>query len=112
MAAATLLELDAGLPGGLINGSGNTQHARTLAFTTLVLLQVFNIFNSRSDEQSAFVNLFQNHWLWIAVGVAIPNVQRHERRNPTRSIPNKAGWAAGNDLDRFEQSPTILYATA
>jgi Ca2+-transporting ATPase len=71
MAAATLLVLDAGLPGGLINGSGNTQYARTLAFTTLVLLQMFNVFNSRSDEHSAFVNLFQNRWLWLAVGVSI-----------------------------------------
>jgi Ca2+-transporting ATPase len=71
MAAATLLVLDAGLPGGLIDGSGDTHYAQTLAFTTLVLLQMFNIFNSRSGEQSALVNLFQNHWLWISVGGSI-----------------------------------------
>lgn len=71
MAAATLLVMDAGLPGGLIEGSGTTRHAQTLAFTTLMLLQMFNIFNSRSDEQSAFVNLFQNGWLWMAVGASL-----------------------------------------
>ena len=71
MAAGTLLVLDAGLPGGLIDGSGDMRYAQTLAFTTLVLYQMFNIFNSRSDEQSAFANLFRNHWLWIAVGASL-----------------------------------------
>jgi Ca2+-transporting ATPase len=71
MSAGTLLVLNAGLPGGLIDGPGGMHHAQTLAFTTLVLFQMFNIFNSRSDEQSAFVNLFRNHWLWIAIGVSI-----------------------------------------
>jgi Ca2+-transporting ATPase len=71
MAAGTLLVLDADLPGGLIEGSGDMDHARTMAFTTLMLFQMFNIFNSRSDERSAFVNLFQNRWLWLAVGVSL-----------------------------------------
>jgi len=68
MATATLLMLDAGLPGGLIDRPGNMRYAQTLAFTTLVLLQLFNIFNSRSDEQSAFVKPFRNPWLLVAVG--------------------------------------------
>jgi Ca2+-transporting ATPase len=71
MAVATLLMLDAGLPGGLIDRPGDMRYAQTLAFTTLMLLQMFNIFNSRSDEQSAFVNLFRNSWLWLAVGASL-----------------------------------------
>jgi len=71
MAAGTLLVLDAGLPSGLIDGSGDMRYAQTLAFTTLMLFQMFNIFNSRSDDRSAFVNLFRNHWLWIAVGASL-----------------------------------------
>jgi len=71
MAAGTLLVLDAGLPGGLIDGSGDMRYAQTLALTTLMLFQMFNIFNSRSDDRSAFVNLFRNHWLWIAVGASL-----------------------------------------
>jgi len=71
MASGTLLVLDAGLPGGLIDGSGDMRYAQTLAFTTLMLFQMFNIFNSRSDDRSAFVNLFRNHWLWIAVGASL-----------------------------------------
>jgi Ca2+-transporting ATPase len=71
IAAATLLMLDAGLPGGLIDRPGNMRYAQTLAFTTLMLLQMFNIFNSRSDEQSAFVNPFRNRWLLLAVGASL-----------------------------------------
>jgi hypothetical protein len=33
-----------------------------MAFTTLVLFQMFNVVNARSDEQSAFVRLFTNGW--------------------------------------------------
>ena len=37
MAIATLLVLDASLPGGLIEGTAGIRHGRTMAFTTLVL---------------------------------------------------------------------------
>ena len=65
MAAGTLLVLDASLPGGLIEGSGNLRYAQTMAFTTLVLFSIFNVFNARSDERSAFVGLFAQS---LAVG--------------------------------------------
>ena len=67
MAAGTLLVLDAALPGGLIEGSGSLRYGQTMAFTTLILFQIFNVFNARSDEQSAFVGFFSNRWLWGAV---------------------------------------------
>jgi Ca2+-transporting ATPase len=67
MAAGTLLVLDASLPGGLIEGAGSMRYAQTMAFTTLMLFQIFNVFNARSDEKSAFDGLFKNHWLWLAV---------------------------------------------
>jgi P-type Ca2+ transporter type 2C len=31
------------------------------------MFQLFNVFNARSVEQSAFVGLFANKWLWAAV---------------------------------------------
>ena len=71
MAVGTLLVLDAGMPGGLINGSGTLTHARTLAFTTLVLFQLVNVFNARSDVQTAFTALFQNRWLWLSVTLSL-----------------------------------------
>ena len=67
MAVGTLLVLDLGLAGGLIGGTGTLTHARTLAFITLVLMQLFNVFNARSDERSAFRGFFRNAWLWGAV---------------------------------------------
>jgi P-type Ca2+ transporter type 2C len=67
MAAGTLLVLDASLPGGLIEGSGDMRYAQTMAFTTLVLFSPFTVFNSRSDDRSAFAGLFSNGWLWAAV---------------------------------------------
>jgi Ca2+-transporting ATPase len=67
MAAGTLLVLDGSLPGGLLDGAGDLRYAQTMAFTTLVFFSLFTIFNSRSDERSAFVGLFSNKWLWGAV---------------------------------------------
>jgi Ca2+-transporting ATPase len=71
MAAGTLLVLDSALPGGLIAGSRDLSHARTMAFTTLIFFQLFNVLNARSDEQSAFHKLFDNHWLWGALALSL-----------------------------------------
>jgi Ca2+-transporting ATPase len=71
MAAGTLLVLDASLPGGFIAGAGSLRYAQTMAFTTLMLFQIFNVINARSDERSAFSQLFVNAWLWAAIGGSI-----------------------------------------
>lgn len=71
MAAGTLAVLDACLPGGLIEGSGDIDYGRTMAFTTLTLFQLFNVFNARSDERSLFDDLFANRWLWAAVAFSL-----------------------------------------
>ena len=70
MAVATLLAMDAVLPDGLIPGSGSMAEARTVAFTTLVLAQLVNVFCARSDDDSAFHGLLTNPWLWLAVAVS------------------------------------------
>ena len=71
MAGGTLAVFDASLPGGLIEGAGDLRYAQTMAFTTLILFQIFNVFNARSDTRSAFHGLFRNHWLWIGLGVSV-----------------------------------------
>ena len=71
MAVGTLFVLDASLPGGFVDGSGELRYAHTMVFTTLMLFQMFNVLNARSDERSAFVHLFTNHWLWTALGVSL-----------------------------------------
>ena len=71
MAASTLAALDASMPGGFIEGGGTLRYGQSMAFTTLVLTQLFNVFSSRSDERSAFSHLFVNRWLWASIGVAL-----------------------------------------
>jgi magnesium-transporting ATPase (P-type) len=71
MAALTLLTIDLYLPGGLIAGSHSLDNARTAGFTVLVLAQLFNCLNARSDRASAFRGLFANAWLWGAIGLSV-----------------------------------------
>jgi len=67
MAAGTLFVLDASLPSGFVEGSGTLRYAQTMSFTTLMLFQMFNVVNARSDDHSAFTHLFTNAWLWAAI---------------------------------------------
>jgi Ca2+-transporting ATPase len=65
MAAGTLLMFHWSRPEGL-------EHARTVAFTTLVAFQWFQAFNARSHYQSVFsIGVFSNRWLLGGVGLAI-----------------------------------------
>ncbi len=71
MAVGTLFVLDASLPGGLVDGAGSLAYGQTRAFTTLMFFQLFNVFNARSDTQSAFRGLFRNRWLLGAVAISL-----------------------------------------
>jgi len=42
-----------------------------MAFNTLVLFSLFTVFNARSDQRSAFADLFSNKWLWGAVALSL-----------------------------------------
>jgi Ca2+-transporting ATPase len=70
MAAGTLYVLDASLPGGFVDGAGTLAYGQTMAFTTLMLFQLFNVLNARSDVRSAFSGLFANRWLWGAIALS------------------------------------------
>jgi P-type Ca2+ transporter type 2C len=79
MMIGTLAVLDAYYPGGLFSplakGTGpnaaDEAYARTAAFTTLMMFQLFNAFNCRSNLRSAFSGLFDNIWLIAAVGLSL-----------------------------------------
>jgi Ca2+-transporting ATPase len=79
MMLGTLLVLDAYYPGGLITlftsaaepNFADENHARTMAFTTLMMFQLFNVFNCRSDTRSAFNGFFNNPWLLGAVVLSL-----------------------------------------
>ncbi|MBN1546485.1 MAG: cation-translocating P-type ATPase [Syntrophaceae bacterium] len=70
MAVVTLITIDMYLPGGLIEGTGSLVTARTAGFTVLVLAQLFNCLNARSEHKSAFHYLFVNPWLWSAIAIS------------------------------------------
>lgn len=68
VAAATLFTIHLYAPGGAVPSSLDT--ARTAGFTVLVIAQLFNTINARSETRSAFHRLFANGWLWAAIGVS------------------------------------------
>ncbi|MEI7772023.1 MAG: cation-translocating P-type ATPase, partial [Chloroflexales bacterium] len=72
MGIGTLGVMDWALPGGLLTGGqGSAHYAQTLAFTTLVFFQLFNVFNARFERRSAFHKLGANLWLWLAVLLSV-----------------------------------------
>jgi len=47
-------------------------YALTLAFTTFVLFQFFNLFNARAEHRSAFNGQFlRNRWLWLSLAAVL-----------------------------------------
>jgi len=49
-----------------------TEKAQTMAFTTLMMFQIFNVLNSRSHDKSIFkIGLFSNKYLWGAIFVSV-----------------------------------------
>ena len=66
MMAGTLLVLAWGLQ------TGGQDRALTMAFTTFVLFQFFNVFNARNETGSAFnAQLFSNRMLWVSLGATL-----------------------------------------
>lgn len=51
--------------------SASILHKRTMAFTTLILFQLFNALSARSDSDSAFRDMFSNHWLWGSILLSV-----------------------------------------
>jgi magnesium-transporting ATPase (P-type) len=70
VALSALVAFDLELTGGLLGGSGDLTSARTHAFTTVVLAQVFNAFNSRSYSTSVFGQV-HNRWLTGAAALTV-----------------------------------------
>lgn len=78
MAAVTLIGMDMHLAGGLftdrsvdaVGHDAQMTEARTMSFTILVFAQMLNALCSRSHDQSVFVGLFANKWLWGAIALS------------------------------------------
>ncbi|OGS96459.1 MAG: hypothetical protein A3K04_05925 [Gallionellales bacterium RBG_16_56_9] len=55
-----------------LGSSGDLRRATTVAFLTLGLAQLFHVFNSRFEKQSALrQGLFSNRAIWAAIGLTI-----------------------------------------
>jgi Ca2+-transporting ATPase len=79
MMVGTLAVLDAYYPGGLFTpfatgaepNTTDETHARTMAFTTLMMFQLVNVYNCRSSWRSAFSGFLDNKWLLGAVAASL-----------------------------------------
>ncbi len=79
MMVGTLAVLDAYYPGGLFTlfatgtapNAADETYARTMAFTMLMMFQLFNVYNCRSSWRSAFSGFFDNKWLLGAVALSL-----------------------------------------
>ncbi len=50
----------------------NLLYAQTVAFTALMMFQMFNVLNCRSEEHSLFkIGIFKNRWMLLAVGLSL-----------------------------------------
>ncbi|HEX5997558.1 MAG TPA: cation-translocating P-type ATPase [Jiangellales bacterium] len=70
MAVVTLTTIDIYLPGGFVDGTESVENARTAGFTVLVIAQLFNALNARSETGSAFHRILANRWLWWALALS------------------------------------------
>jgi P-type Ca2+ transporter type 2C len=79
MMVGTIGVLDAYYPGGLFTlmatgaepNAEDEKHARTMAFTTLMMFQLFDVYNCRSRRRSAFKGFLQNKWLLVAIAFSL-----------------------------------------
>ena len=105
MMVGTLAVLDAYYPGGLFTlfakgtapNVADETYARTMAFTTLMMFQLFNVFNCRSTWRSAFSGFFENKWLLAAVAVLAVHARARDLCPvPADGVPH--GAAVGDRL--------------
>ena len=79
MMVGTIAVLDAYYPGGLFTlfakgtapNVADETYARTMAFTTLMMFQLFNVYNCRSSWRSGLSGFFENKWLLAAVALSL-----------------------------------------
>jgi len=79
MMVGTIAVLDAYYPGGMFTlfatgtapNAFDEAHARTMAFTTLMMYQLFDVYNCRSRRRSAFNGFLENKWLLVAIAFAL-----------------------------------------
>lgn len=109
MALASLVTFDLLLPGGLLPGSASLESARTAAFTVLVLAQLFNSLNARSESASAFRGIFDNRWLWGAIALGITLQVAVVHWSPLNQAFSTTPLTLNQWMTCFAMSSTVLW---
>ncbi|MFN0316123.1 MAG: cation-translocating P-type ATPase [Burkholderiales bacterium] len=102
MAAGTLVLLDHAR-------LSSPAYALTMAFTTFVLFQLFNVFNARAEHTSAFNRqLFSNAKLWLALSVVLGLQVLVVHWPPAQNIFHTTGLSAMDWALAFAVASSIL----
>ena len=89
--------------------SGMTQQAQTLAFTTFVLFQFFNVFNARAERGTALNrHFFSNGFLWASLGGVVVLQLIAVQWPPARSIFGTQSLSLANWVMAFGVAASIL----
>lgn len=89
--------------------SGGQSYALTLAFTTFVLFQFFNVFNARSEHGTVFnKNFFSNGKLWLALGAVLGMQVLAVHWGPAQSIFDTVDMSLNNWLLAIAVASTVL----
>ncbi len=112
MAVGTLLVMDWALPGGLVpDGAGRgARHAQTMAFTTLVFAQLYNAFNARFPDRSAFHRPLANRWLWLAALASVALQVAVVHAPPLQAAFRTVALSPGDWLRCAAVASTVLWA--
>jgi len=89
--------------------SGGQSYALTLAFTTFVLFQFFNVFNARSEHGTVFnKNFFSNGKLWLALGAVLGMQVLAVHWGPAQSIFDTVDMSLNDWLLAIAVASTVL----
>ena len=98
---------------------------RAMAFTTLMLFQLFDAFNAQSAAHSAFRGLFRNRRLWAAVSLSVAlhtlgiyvqflqavfGTVRLDSWGQTRPSPSRAVWCGRRKRRNSRRNASIAAA--
>jgi Ca2+-transporting ATPase len=90
--------------------AGTASVAGTMAFTTFVLFQFFNILNARSDTRSAFhAETFANRWLWLSLAAVLVLQVGVVHWGPMQSLFDTTSISAAQWLACIAVASTVLW---
>jgi Ca2+-transporting ATPase len=91
-----------------ITGAG-IDHARTMAFVTIIMFELFHVFNSRSLHSTIFKkDLFANKYVFMAIAVSLIATLLAVYAEPAQAIFETVALTAGDWLVIIMLSSSII----